>query len=156
MVGLSVRAQSLQRFDLPAERPLRPGDVTYSTLFGLGYAATPAAANLARGNFLRTVSPTRPISTASSNTASTPALSGNTALFGLDLRITPSTTGRVWRGYLDQLCSIGLYPTARFSGAPYQDTTLTRTARRLCAGSDQLDRFSWYLSGRNDWVCNNK
>ena len=132
-------------------------DVTYSTLFGLGYETTPAAANLARGNFL-----THGIANQANldnhleyrfNTG----IVRHTALFGLDLK---NYSIDDWQGF-GAATSLNLVnpvyaPTARFSGAPYQDTRLTQ--KQLGAYvQDQikLDRFTLVLSGRNDWVTTN-
>ncbi|WP_065754974.1 TonB-dependent siderophore receptor [Bradyrhizobium paxllaeri] len=133
-------------------------DVTLSTLFGLGYVnGDPATASLARGNFL-----THGIANQGNldnqleyrfNTG----ILRHTALFGLDLK-----TYRIddWQGFggatpLNLLNPV-YTPTARFNGAPYQDTTLTQNQLGFYAQDQiKLDRFTFVLSGRNDWVATN-
>jgi iron complex outermembrane recepter protein len=133
-------------------------DVTLSTLFGLGYVnGDPTTASLARGNFL-----THGIANQGNldnqleyrfNTG----ILRHTALFGLDLK-----TYRIddWQGFggatpLNLLNPV-YTPTARFNGAPYQDTTLTQNQLGFYAQDQiKLDRFTFVLSGRNDWVATN-
>jgi iron complex outermembrane recepter protein len=130
-------------------------DVTYSTLFGLGYVnGDPATASLARGNFF-----TRGIANQANldnqleyrfNTG----ILRHTALFGLDLK---HYTIDDWQGFggatpLNLLNPV-YSPTARFNGAPYQDTTLTQKQLGVYLQDQiKLDRFTLVLSGRNDWV----
>jgi len=129
-------------------------DVTYATLFGLGYETTPGAANLARGNFLtRGIANQADLDSQLEYRFNTGILR-HTALFGLDLKHYSIDD---WQGF-GAATSLNLLnpiytPTARFSGAPYQDATLTQ--KQLGAYvQDQikLDRFTLVLSGRNDWV----
>jgi iron complex outermembrane recepter protein len=129
-------------------------DVTYATLFGLGYDGAPAAANLARGNFLtRGIANQADLDSQLEYRFNTGILS-HKALFGLDLKHYSIDD---WQGF-GGANSINLLnpvytPTAQFSGAPYQNTTLTQ--KQLGAYvQDQikLDRFTLVLSGRNDWV----
>lgn len=132
-------------------------DVTYSTLFGLGYATTPAAANLARGNFLTHGIADQANLDSQLEYRFNTGIVRHTALFGLDLK---NYSIDDWQGF-GAATSLNLLnpvysPTARFSGAPYQDTTLTQ--KQLGAYmQDQikLDRFTLMLSGRNDWVATN-
>jgi iron complex outermembrane receptor protein len=129
-------------------------DVTYATLFGLGYETTPAAANLARGNFFtRGIANQADLDSQLEYRFDTGILK-HTALFGLDLK----------HYSIDDLQGFGaatslnllnpVYtPTARFSGAPYQDATLTQNQLGTYAQDQiKLDRFTLVLSGRNDWV----
>lgn len=129
-------------------------DVTYATLFGLGYDGAPAAANLARGNFLtRGIANQADLDSQLEYRFNTGVLK-HTTLFGLDLKHYSIDD---WQGF-GGATSINLLnpvytPTAQFSGAPYQNATLTQ--KQLGAYvQDQikLDRFTLVLSGRNDWV----
>jgi len=92
---ISSSAISPTIFDLRQNARFAHVDVTYSTLFGLGYAATACRANLARGQlpYARYRQPGQSRQ-ASSNTASTPGIVRHTALSVSTSRITPSTTGR--------------------------------------------------------------
>jgi iron complex outermembrane receptor protein len=129
-------------------------DVTYSTLFGLGYETTPAAANLARGNFF-----TRGIANQANLDSQleyrfNTGILRHTALFGLDLKHYSIDD---WQGF-GAATSLNLLnpvysPTARFNGSPYQDATLTQKQLGVYAQDQiKLDRFTLVLSGRNDWV----
>ncbi|MBR0695012.1 TonB-dependent siderophore receptor [Bradyrhizobium lablabi] len=129
-------------------------DVTESTLFGLGYATTPAAANLARGNFFASgIAGQTNLDNQLEYRFDTGILH-HTALFGLDARYYQIDD---WQGF-GAATPINLLnpvytPTATFSGPPFQDARLTQ--KQLGAYvQDQikLDRFTLVLSGRNDWV----
>jgi iron complex outermembrane receptor protein len=129
-------------------------DVTYSTLFGLGYDGAPVAANLARGNFLtHGVANQADLDSQLEYRFNTGILQ-HTTLFGLDLK--HYTIGD-WQGF-GGATSLNLLnpvytPTARFSGAPYQNTTLTQNqVGAYVQDQIKLDRLTLVLSGRNDWV----
>jgi iron complex outermembrane receptor protein len=130
-------------------------DVTYSTLFGLGYVnGDPATAALARGNFLTHGIANQADLDSQLEYRFNTGILKHTALFGVDLKHYGIDD---WQGF-GAATSLNLLnpvytPTARFNGSPYQDTTLTQ--RQLGAYlQDQikLDRFTLVLSGRNDWV----
>jgi len=130
-------------------------DVTYSTLFGLGYVnGDPATAALARGNFLTHGIANQADLDSQLEYRFNTGILKHTALFGVDLKHYSIDD---WQGF-GAATSLNLLnpvytPTARFNGSPYQDTTLTQ--RQLGAYlQDQikLDRFTLVLSGRNDWV----
>jgi iron complex outermembrane receptor protein len=132
-------------------------DVTYATLFGLGYATTPAAANLARGNFLtRGIANQGDLDSQLEYRFDTGPLR-HTTLFGLDLKHYSIDD---WQGF-GAATSLNLVnpvytPTARFNGAPYQDATLTqKQLGTYLQDQIKLDRFTLVLSGRNDWVSTN-
>ncbi|MGY3604861.1 MULTISPECIES: TonB-dependent siderophore receptor [unclassified Bradyrhizobium] len=132
-------------------------DVTLATLYGLGYATTPAAANLARGNFVtRGIANQADLDSQLEYRFATGPLR-HTMLFGLDLKHYSLAD---WQGFGSatplNLLNPVYTPTAAFNGAPYQDATLTQ--KQLGAYiQDQvkLDRFTLVLSGRNDWVSTN-
>lgn len=129
-------------------------DVTYSTLFGLGYATTAAAANLARGNFLtHGIANQANLDSQVEYRFATGPLQ-HTTLFGVDLK---HYTIDDWQGF-GGATSINLLnpvytPTARFDGAPYQNAALTQKQVGAYAQDQiRLDRLTLVLSGRNDWV----
>ena len=130
-------------------------DVTLSTLFGLGYVNNdPATASLARGNFLTHGIANQGNLDSQLEYRFNTGILRHTALFGLDLK-----TYRIddWQGFggatpLNLLNPV-YAPTARFNGAPYQDTTLTQKQLGFYMQDQiKLDRFTLVLSGRNDWV----
>jgi iron complex outermembrane recepter protein len=129
-------------------------DVTYATLFGLDYDGPAAAANLARGNFLtRGIANQADLDSQLEYRFDTGILKHKT-LFGLDLKHYSIDD---WQGF-GAATSLNLLnpvytPTARFSGAPYRDTTLTqKQIGAYLQDQIKLDRFTLVLSGRNDWV----
>jgi iron complex outermembrane receptor protein len=129
-------------------------DVTYSTLYGLGYATTAAAANLARGNFFTNgVANQANLDNQLEYRFATGPLQ-HTSLFGVDLK---HYTIDDYQGF-GAATSLNLLnpvytPTATFSGAPYQNATLTQKQAGVYAQDQiKLDRFTLVLSGRNDWV----
>src|SRR3954468_22405697 len=132
-------------------------DVAYSTLFGLGYATTPAAANLARGNFLTHAIANQANLDNQLEYRFNTGILRHTALFGLDLK---NYSIDDWQGF-GAATSLNLLnpvytPTARFSGAPYQNATLTQKQLGTYVQDQiRLDRFPLVLSGRNDWVATN-
>ena len=89
MIGYQFERNLSDRRDLPAERPFRPcRRHAIDGLIGLGYTnGDPATGDIGALQFLtRRASPTRAISTTSSNTVSIPAWSSTPMLFGLDLK----------------------------------------------------------------------
>ena len=102
-------------------------DVTYATLYGLGYATTAAAANLARGNFFTNgVANQANLDNQVEYRFATGPLQ-HTSLFGVDLKHYKIDD---YQGF-GAATSINLLnpvytPTAPFSGAPYQNATLTQ------------------------------
>lgn len=130
-------------------------DVTLSTLFGLGYVnSDPATASLARGNFLTHGVANQGNLDSQLEYRFNTGILRHTALFGLDLKHYQIDD---WQGFggatpLNLLNPV-YTPTARFNGAPYQDTRLTQKQLGFYAQDQiKLDRFTLVLSGRNDWV----
>jgi iron complex outermembrane recepter protein len=130
-------------------------DVTLSTLFGLGYVnGDPATALLARGNFLTHAIANQGNLDSQLEYRFNTGILRHTALFGLDLKHYRIDD---WQGFggatpLNLLNPV-YTPTARFNGAPYQDTTLTQKQLGFYMQDQiKLDRFTLVLSGRNDWV----
>ncbi len=129
-------------------------EVLYSTLLGLGYATTPAAANLARGNFLARDSANQSsLDNQLEYRFNTGAIQ-HTALFGVDLK----------RYDIDDFQGFGaasslnlvnpVYaPTAMFTGTPFANHQQTQSQVGVYAQDQiKLDRWTLMLSGRNDWV----
>ncbi|WP_394566421.1 TonB-dependent siderophore receptor [Bradyrhizobium sp. 31Argb] len=132
-------------------------DVTLATLYGLGYATTPAAANLARGNFVtRGIANQADLDSQLEYRFATGPLR-HTMLFGLDLKHYSLDD---WQGFGAamplNLVNPVYTPTAPFNGAPYQDAALTqKQLGTYIQDQIKLDRFTLVLSGRNDWVATN-
>jgi iron complex outermembrane receptor protein len=129
-------------------------NVTFSDLFGLGYATTPAAADLARGNFLTT--PTANQVSVDNQTevkfATGPV--SHTALLGLDFRryTIDDTQGFGAAPSLNLVQPVYLF-VPRFSGAPFQDSQISQNQLGLYLQDQiELDRWTLVLSGRHDWV----
>jgi iron complex outermembrane receptor protein len=130
-------------------------DVTLTTLFGLGYETTPAAANLLRGNFIaRGVANQGNLDSQLEYRFNTGILR-HTALFGLDLKHY-SIDDR--QGFTCCAPALNLVNPVYGSVAPISwtfnpDTTLTQKQLGFYAQDQiKLDRFTLVLSGRNDWV----
>jgi len=129
-------------------------DVTYSTLYGLGYATTAAAANLARGNFFTNgVANQANLDSQVEYRFGTGPLQ-HTSLFGVDLKHYTIDDYQGFGGATSLNLLNPVYsPTATFSGAPYQNATLTQKQVGVYAQDQiKLDRLTLVLSGRNDWV----
>ncbi len=129
-------------------------DVDYSTVYGLGYPTTPAAADLARGNFLaHGAADQADLDTQLEYRFATGPFS-HTALFGVDLKHYGIDD---WQGFGSASSINILNPvytsTPQFNGAPYQNAYLTQKQLGLYA-QDQIkwDRWTLVLSGRNDWA----
>jgi iron complex outermembrane receptor protein len=132
-------------------------DVTLSTQQGVGYATTPAAANLARGNFFtHGIGNQADLDSQVEYRFNTGILS-HTTLFGLDLKHYSIDD---YQGFgtatpLNLLNPV-YSPTAQFSGTPYQNATLTQNQLGVYVQDQvKLDRLTLVLSGRNDWVGTN-
>lgn len=129
-------------------------DVTLSTLYGLGYATTAAAANLLRGNFLtHAVANQANLDNQIEYRFGTGPLQ-HTALFGVDLKHYKIDDYQGFGGATSLNLLNPVYaPTARFDGAPYQNATLTQKQVGVYAQDQiKLDRLTLVLSGRNDWA----
>lgn len=132
-------------------------DVTLSTLQGLGYATTPAAANLARGNFFtHGIGNQADLDSQLEYRFNTGILS-HTTLFGLDLKHYSIDDYQGFGSATSlNLVSPVYASTAQFSGAPYQNATLTQNQLGVYMQDQiKLDRLTLVLSGRNDWVTTN-
>lgn len=132
-------------------------DVTLSTLYGLGYATTAAAADLARGNFFtRAIANQANLDNQIEYRFDTGPLQ-HTTLFGVDLKHYKIDDYQGFGGATSiNLLNPVYAPTARFDGAPYQNATLTQKQVGVYAQDQiKLDRLTLVLSGRNDWVDTN-
>ncbi|WP_262048708.1 TonB-dependent siderophore receptor [Bradyrhizobium sp. Bra78] len=129
-------------------------DVTYATLYGLGYATTAAAANLARGNFFTNgVANQANLDNQVEYRFSTGPFQ-HISLFGVDLKHYKIDDYQGFGGATSLNLLDPVYTqTAPFSGAPYQNATLTQKQFGVYAQDQiKLDRLTLVLSGRNDWV----
>lgn len=129
-------------------------DVEYSTLYGLGYATTPAAADLSRGNFLARDSADQADLDTQVEYRFRTGPFAHTALFGVDVKHYDIDD---WQGF-GAASSINILnpaytPTQRFNGAPYQNAYLTQNQAGVYL-QDQIkwDRWTLVLSGREDWA----
>jgi iron complex outermembrane receptor protein len=129
-------------------------DVYYATLFGLGYATTPAAANLARGNFLvRDKANQADLdSQFEYRLATGPVL--HKLLLGLDLKHYDINDFQGFGAARSLNLINPVYsPIVPFDGIPSQNALLTQNQAGLYFQDQmKLDRFTLVLSGRNDWV----
>jgi iron complex outermembrane recepter protein len=128
-------------------------DVNYATLYGLGLAAS-TSTDLLRGNFYTNGRANQAdLDNQLEYRFRTGALQ-HTALLGVDLKHYSIDD---YQGF-GSASSLNLVnpvytPTAGFSGAPYQNATLTQKQAGLYLQDQiKLDRFTLVLSGRNDWV----
>jgi iron complex outermembrane receptor protein len=128
-------------------------DVKYSTLYGFGYATTPAAANMTRFNFLaQNGADQATLDNQLEYRFNTGAFS-HTALFGLDLKhYSIDDLQKFSFGTPINLVNPAYAPTAEASG-PFRDVTLSQKQVGFYMQDQiKIDRFTLVLSGRNDWV----
>lgn len=131
-------------------------DITYSTLLGLGYANVNTG-DLARGNFFTTAKATQAQVDNQFEYRFGTGLIQHTALVGLDLKHYGIEDFQGFGGATSINVLNPVYQaTARFNGAPYQDTFLTqRQAGVYVQDQIKLGGFTLVLSGRNDFVDTN-
>ncbi|GKQ50654.1 TonB-dependent siderophore receptor [Bradyrhizobium sp. Ce-3] len=129
-------------------------DVYYTGLYGLGWATTPAAGDITRGNFYaRGVANQFNLDNQLEYRFATGALQ-HTALFGVDLKHY-GVDDRQGFGMGTNINVFNpVYGTnAPYSGALYQDAYLTQGMAGLYLQDQvKLDRLTVVLSGRQDWV----
>lgn len=129
-------------------------DVYYTGLYGLGYATTPAAADLARGNFYaRGNAMQYNLDNQLEYRFATGPLQ-HTALVGLDLKHYGIDDRQGFGSGTNLNLLNPVYGTnAPYSGALYQDAYLTQKMAGLYLQDQvKLDRLTVVLSGRQDWV----
>lgn len=129
-------------------------DVTYTGLYGIGYATTPAAANLARGNFIALNDATQLGLDSQFEYRFATGPFSHTALIGLDLKHYAIDDRQGFGPGTNLNLLNPVYGTNTvFNGALYQDGYLTQGQVGLYL-QDQIkwNRFTLVLSGRNDWV----
>nr|WP_229198893.1 TonB-dependent siderophore receptor [Bradyrhizobium acaciae] len=129
-------------------------DVYYTGLYGLGYATTPAAADLARGNFYARGNALQfNLDNQLEHRFNTGILQ-HTALFGLDLKHY-GIDDRQGFGVGTNLNLLNpVYGTnTTYSGPLYQNAHLNQGMAGLYLQDQvKLDRLTVVLSGRQDWV----
>ena len=129
-------------------------DVNYTGLYGMGYATTPEAADLARGNFLAASKATQLNLDNQFEYRFATGPFRHTALIGLDLKHY-ALDDKEGAGPATDLNLLNpVYGTNTvFDGDPYQDIYLTQGQVGLYL-QDQIkwNQFTLVLSGRNDWV----
>ncbi|QPF82166.1 TonB-dependent siderophore receptor [Bradyrhizobium genosp. L] len=129
-------------------------DVYYTGLYGLGWATTPSAGDIARGNFYaRGVADQFNLDNQLEYRFATGALQ-HTALVGVDLKHYGIDDRQGFGTGTSLNVFNPVYGTnAPFSGALYQDTYLTQKMAGLYLQDQvKLDRLTVVLSGRQDWV----
>ncbi len=129
-------------------------DVTYTGLYGIGYATTPAAADLARGNFIALNDATQLNLDSQFEYRFATGPFSHTALIGLDLKHYGIDDRQGFGAGTNLNLLNPVYGTnSVFNGALYQDGYLTQGQIGLYL-QDQIkwNRFTLVLSGRNDWV----
>jgi iron complex outermembrane receptor protein len=129
-------------------------DVTYTGLYGIGYATTPAAADLARGNFIALNDATQLGLDSQFEYRFATGPFSHTALIGLDLKHYAIDDRQGFGPGTNLNLLNPVYGTNTvFNGALYQDGYLTQGQIGLYL-QDQIkwNRFTLVLSGRNDWV----
>jgi iron complex outermembrane receptor protein len=129
-------------------------DVNYTGLYGTGYATTPAAADLARGNFLALNTATQLDLDSQFEYRFATGPVAHTALVGLDLKHYAIDDKQGFGAGTNLNLLNPVYGTnSAFNGALYQNAYLTQAQVGLYVQDQiKLNRFTLVLSGRNDWV----
>ncbi|MGY3445136.1 MULTISPECIES: TonB-dependent siderophore receptor [unclassified Bradyrhizobium] len=154
MVGYQFQKSITDNVDFRQNARMAHVDVYYAGLYGLGYATTPAAADISRGNFYtRGIATQLNLDNQVEYRFATGALQ-HTALVGVDLK---------YYG-IDDRQGFGMGTNLKvlnpvygnnlpYSGALYQDAYLTQGMAGLYLQDQvKLDRLTVVLSGRQDWV----
>lgn len=129
-------------------------DVYYTGLYGLGYATTPAAADISRGNFYaRGVANQFNLDNQLEYRFATGPLQ-HTALFGVDLKHYGIDDRQGFGMGTNFNVLNPIYGTnAPYNGPLYQNSYLTQgMAAVYLQDQIKLDRLTVVLSGRQDWV----
>ncbi|WP_338689199.1 TonB-dependent siderophore receptor [Bradyrhizobium sp. 26S5] len=154
MVGYQFQKSVSDSVDFRQNTRMAHVDVYYAGLYGLGYATTPAAADIARGNFYtRGIATQLNLDNQLEYRVSTGALQ-HTALAGVDLKYY-GIDDRQGFGMGTNLNVLNpVYGTnLPYSGALYQNAYLTQgMAAVYLQDQVKLDRLTVVLSGRQDWV----
>ncbi|MHC2334219.1 TonB-dependent siderophore receptor [Bradyrhizobium sp. USDA 4454] len=154
MVGYQFQKSITDSVDFRQNARMAHVDVYYAGLYGLGYATTPAAADISRGNFYaRGIATQLNLDNQVEYRFSTGALQ-HTALVGVDLKYY-GIDDRQGFGMGTNLNVLNpVYGNNQpFSGALYQNAYLTQGMAGLYLQDQvKLDRLTVVLSGRQDWV----
>jgi iron complex outermembrane receptor protein len=154
MVGYQFQKSISDSVDFRQNARMAHVDVYYAGLYGLGYATTPAAADITRGNFYtRGIATQLNLDNQLEYRFSTGALQ-HTALAGVDLKYY-GIDDRQGFGMGTNLNLLNpVYGTnLPYSGPLYQNAYLTQgMAAVYLQDQVKLDRLTVVLSGRQDWV----
>lgn len=154
MIGYQFERSLTDNLDFRQNARAAHVDVYYTGLYGLGYATTPAAADLARGNFYTTGNALQfNLDNQLEYRFTTGALQ-HTALFGLDLKHygIDDRQGFSFGTNLNLLNPVyGTNPP--FGGTLYKNAYVSQGLAGLYLQDQiKLDRLTVVLSGRQDWV----
>ena len=153
-VGYKVEKSLTDNLDFRQNARAAHVDVYYTGLYGLGYATTPAAADLARGNFYARGNALQFNLDNQLEYRFNTGILQHTALLGLDLKHY-GIDDRQGFGVGTNLNLLNpVYGTnAPYSGALYQNAYLSQGMAGLYLQDQvKLDRLTVVLSGRQDWV----
>ncbi|WP_338827035.1 TonB-dependent siderophore receptor [Bradyrhizobium sp. 27S5] len=154
MVGYQFQKSISDGVDFRQNARMAHVDVYYAGLYGLGYATTPAAADITRGNFYtRGIATQLNLDNQLEYRFATGALQ-HTALAGVDLKYY-GIDDRQGFGMGTNLNLLNpVYGTnLPYSGPLYQNAYLTQgMAAVYLQDQVKLDRLTVVLSGRQDWV----
>ncbi|MGY3489963.1 iron complex outermembrane receptor protein [Bradyrhizobium sp. USDA 4011] len=154
MVGYQFQKSVTDNVDFRQNARMAHVDVYYAGLYGLGYATTPAAADITRGNFYtRGIATQLNLDNQLEYRFSTGALQ-HTALVGVDLKYY-GIDDRQGFGMGTNLNVFNpVYGNNLPYGGPlYQNAYLTQGMAGLYLQDQlKLDRLTVVLSGRQDWV----
>ncbi|MGN1289956.1 MAG: TonB-dependent siderophore receptor, partial [Bradyrhizobium sp.] len=154
MVGYQFQKSVTDNVDFRQNARMAHVDVYYAGLYGLGYATTPAAADITRGNFYtRGIATQLNLDNQLEYRFATGALQ-HTALVGVDLKYY-GIDDRQGFGMGTNLNVLNpVYGNnLPFSGALYQNAYLTQGMAGLYLQDQvKVDRLTVVLSGRQDWV----
>jgi iron complex outermembrane receptor protein len=131
-------------------------DVKFATVYGNGYATTPAAGDMSRFNFLATDRADQATMDNQLEYRFSTGILSHTALFGLDMKYYNIDDEQKFNGATSiNLINPVYTPTAQATG-PFRNVTLDqRQAGLYLQDQIKLDRLTLVLSGRNDWVNTN-
>ncbi|MDH2381822.1 TonB-dependent siderophore receptor [Bradyrhizobium sp. CER78] len=154
MVGYQFQKSVTDSVDFRQNARMAHVDVYYAGLYGLGYATTPAAADISRGNFYtRGIATQLNLDNQLEYRFATGALQ-HTALVGVDLKYYGIDDRQGFGAGTNLNVLNPVYGNnLPFSGALYQNGYLTQGMAGLYLQDQvQLDRLTVVLSGRQDWV----
>jgi iron complex outermembrane receptor protein len=128
-------------------------DVKFATVYGNGYATTPAAADLARFNFLATDRADQATMDNQLEYRFSTGILSHTTLFGLDLKYYSIDDQQKFNGGSPINLINPVYTATAQATGPFKDQTITQKQVGVYLQDQiKLDRFTLVLSGRNDFV----